>query len=878
VAFLARAVLPGRTLAAAALLSLAFALLLLRGPLAEHPAPVPAVRPSGAVQPGLWRLPPAARGPVSAALGADSPAYRITMGGEDLQANNPAQHLGATFAAGGLALRSGSVRAALRLAAVGYGAVLAPIAPVAPTARGNRVRYTRGGVSEWYTNGPLGIEQGFTVSRRPAGDRAQPLTLSLAVTGSKGVWSKAGGEAVTFGAGASSLRYSQLSAVDARGRALSAHLKLERGHLLVRVDTHGARFPVRIDPLIQQGGKFTGNDVAAPSQLGTSVALSADGSTVLVGGSEDASLVGAAWVFTRTGSTWTQQGKKLTGGGESGEGQFGFSVALSGDGNTALIGGYTDNANNGAAWVFTRSGTSWTQQGAKLTGGTEESVGGRLGHGVGLSADGNTALVGAYFDEGQHGAAFVFVRAAGSWAQQGKKLTGAGEVGTAQFGFSAALSADGNTALLGGPDDEGGKASMVGAAWVFTRSASTWTPGAKLVGADEEGPGEFGSAVALGGGGNRALVGAPANSGGGAAFAFDRAGSTWTQAGAKLMPSDGSAEALFGGGVALSADGATALIGGPADQGAKTPEGAAWEFARSGAGWSQQGAKLKGAGQVGEGEFGIGVALSADGDTAVVGAPLDDVDVGSAFGFINPPPSVTTGAASAVGFTSATLNGLVAAGASNTAYFEYGGTTAYGSATIAASLGASTVSRTLATGLSGLPLGTTIHYRLVAENSAGRSLGADQSFTTGFPIGKQPPPLPLVIEGVSQSHSTWRVGHHAARLARRHRPPIGTTFSVRLNEAASLSLTFTQRVAGRRVGRRCVAPRARNRHRHACKRTLTRGALTLTAHAGLNRVLFQGVLAHGHTLAPGTYTVLIGARNATGLRAATRSLSFRVVS
>jgi hypothetical protein len=472
------------------------------------------------------------------------------------------------------------------------------------------------------------------------------------------------------------------------------------------------------------------------------------------------------------------------------------------------------------------------------------------------------------------------VRAAGSWAQQGKKLTGAGEVGAAQFGFSAALSADGNTALIGGPDDEGGTASMVGAAWVFTRSASTWTPqGAKLVGSGEEGPGEFGSAVALGGGGNRALVGAPANSGGGAAFAFDRGGSTWTQAGVKLTPSDGSTEALFGGGVALSADGAIALIGGPTDKGAKTPEGAAWEFARSGAGWSQQGAKLKGAGQVGEGEFGLGVALAADGDTAVVGAPLDGVDVGSAFAFINPPPSVTTSAATAVGFTSATLNGLLGAGASNTAHFEYGGTTAYGSSTIASSLGAATVSRTLATGLSGLPLGTTIHFRLVAENSAGRSLGADQSFTTGFPIGKQPAPLPRapVIEGVSQSHSTWRVGHHAARLARRHRPPLGTTFSVRLNETASLSLTFTQRVAGRRVGRRCVAPGTRNRHHHACKRTVTRGTLTLAAHAGLNRVLFQGVLAHGRTLSPGTYTVLIGARNTTGLRAATRSLSFRIV-
>jgi FG-GAP repeat len=887
VAFLARAVLPGRALAAAALLSLALALLLSRGPLAEHPAPVPAVRPSGAVRTGLSRLPPAARGPVSAAMGADSPAYRIATGGEGLQANNPAQHIGATFTAGGLVLRSDSVWTGLRLAAVGYGAALAPIAPVAPSARGNRVRYTRAGVSEWYANGPLGIEQGFTVARRPAGDRAQPLTLSLSLsTAGARASLTAGGRAVVFGSGASSLRYSQLSAIDARGHALGTHLALDGDHLLLRIDTRGARFPVRIDPLIQQGGKLTASDATGASLLGSSVALSADGNTALIGGPEDeagGTMAGAAWVFTRTGSTWTQQGPKLTGSDEQGPGQFGISVALSADGNTALIGGIEDQtkgATVGAAWAFVRAGSTWTQQGPKLTGGIEENVGGRFGRSVALSATGNTALIGAYFDDSTKGSAFVFTRSGTTWAQQGKRLLASDESGEGQFGVSAALSSDGNTALIGGPHDEGGKAVMVGAAWVFVRSGSTWSQqGGKLAGAGEEGPGELGSSAALSAGGDIALLGGPGDGTVGAAWAFARSGSTWNALGAKLVPSDATGASGFGGGVALSADGAGALIGGPVDAGAKVPEGAAWEFLRTGTGWTQQGAKFRGAGQVGEGEFGLGVAMSADGDTAMIGAPLDATDHGSAFAFINPPPSVTTSAATAVGFTSATLNGLLGAGASNTAHFEYGGTTAYGSSTIASSLGASTVSRTLATGLSGLPLGTTIHFRLVAENSAGRSLGADQSFTTGFPIGKQPAPLPRapVIEGVSQSHSTWRVGHHAARLARRHRPPLGTTFSVRLNETASLSLTFTQRVAGRRVGRRCVAPGTRNRHHHACKRTVTRGTLTLAAHAGLNRVLFQGVLAHGRTLSPGTYTVLIGARNTTGLRAATRSLSFRIV-
>src|SRR5207244_2614622 len=109
--------------------------------------------------------------------------------------------------------------------------------------------------------------------------------------------------------------------------------------------------------------------------------------------------VGAAWVFTRKGSTWTQQGEKLTGSGEVDRGEFGTSVALSAEGNTALIGGRCDGYGApkyecvGAAWVFTRSGSTWAQQGPKLTGGGEIG-GGEFGTSVALSADGNIALIG----------------------------------------------------------------------------------------------------------------------------------------------------------------------------------------------------------------------------------------------------------------------------------------------------------------------------------------------------------------------------------------------------------------------------------------------------------------------------------------------------
>ncbi len=173
-----------------------------------------------------------------------------------------------------------------------------------------------------------------------------------------------------------------------------------------------------IDSLIQQGDKLTGGGEAGAGNFGFSVALSADGSTALVGGPRDNGDVGAVWVFTRTGSTWAQQGDKLTGGGAAGRGWFGVSVALSSDGNTALVGGYNDNGEVGAAWVFTRSGSTWAQQGDKLTGGGEVGAG-SFGSSVALAGDGGTALVGGPRDNNGVGAAWVFTRSGSTWAQQG---------------------------------------------------------------------------------------------------------------------------------------------------------------------------------------------------------------------------------------------------------------------------------------------------------------------------------------------------------------------------------------------------------------------------------------------------------------------------
>src|SRR5207248_1276588 len=157
-----------------------------------------------------------------------------------------------------------------------------------------------------------------------------------------------------------------------------------------------------------------GTGLVGNANQGDSVAISSDGSTAILGAPYDSSNAGAVWVFTRSAGLWTQQGAKLVFAGATANAYEGISVALSSDGNTLLAAGPADHTTAGAAWVFTRSGGVWTQQGAKLvaTGATGNAG---LGFSVTLSGDGNTALVGGPIDNSFAGAAWVFTRSAGVW-------------------------------------------------------------------------------------------------------------------------------------------------------------------------------------------------------------------------------------------------------------------------------------------------------------------------------------------------------------------------------------------------------------------------------------------------------------------------------
>ena len=383
--------------------------------------------------------------------------------------------------------------------------------------------------------------------------------------------------------------------------------------------------------------KLVGTGAIGPANQGTSVAVSADGKTAIVGGpgpnnadrdrSPLVGHVGAAWVFTRSGTIWTQQGNKLIGTmSEYGGGLWsqGTSVALSADGDTRTT---------GAAWVFSRKDGVWAQQGNKLVGTGASGAGdpsSSLGQGmsVALSADGDTAIVGAWRAE----AAWVFTRSSAVWKQQGNKLVGSGAIGHASQGISVALSADGNTALVGGWSDN----NKTGAAWVFIRKGSVWTQqGKKLVGSGAVGNARQGSSVALSADGNTAIVGGPGDNSSdrsapfgagafGAAWVFTRSDGVWTQQGNKLV-SNGGVWTQQGTSVALSADGNTALVAGFAQNRSVS---AASVFTRSDGQW-MQGKTLAGKSTLGKSAPSI--ALSADGGIVLLGDPSENGGMGAAW-------------------------------------------------------------------------------------------------------------------------------------------------------------------------------------------------------------------------------------------------------
>jgi len=391
--------------------------------------------------------------------------------------------------------------------------------------------------------------------------------------------------------------------------------------------------------LAVQQAQLTAGDGAANDWFGCSVAISGD--TAVVGAPDDHiganTDQGSAYVFVRSGTTWSQQAK-LTAADGAGWDEFGGSVAIWGD--TAVVGAAWDdvgaNVDQGSAYVFARSGTTWSQQ-TQLT-----ATGGAASDYFGWSVaiDGETAVAGAYYDNvgggASQGSAYVFVRSGTTWNQQAQLIAADGGVNDF-FGYSVALSGD--TAVVGAYIDSVGANPDQGSAYVFARSGTTWSQQAKLTAADGAANDTFGWSVAISG--DTAVVGAyhddvGANADQGSAYVFVRSGTNWSQQ-QKLTAADGVAKDNFGYSVALSGD--TAVVGAPYDvDGTNADASSAYVFARSGTTWSRRAQLTAADGAAGD-WFGCSVAIS--GDTTVVGAYWDTVGAtanqGSAYVFMVKP-------------------------------------------------------------------------------------------------------------------------------------------------------------------------------------------------------------------------------------------------
>jgi hypothetical protein len=529
------------------------------------PAPRPVNRP----------VPAAAAASISAVLGAQEPAYRVVSSSGELAARSGA--LTERFGQAGVMLRFGPDWLGLGL--VGWGRADRVQRPgvASPNVVRNRVTYRYPGGEQWFANGPLGLEQGFTITRAPVGQG--PLRLALGVTGNVSVSGHgAAGLTLSDSAGAR-LTYSGLTAFDAAGRRLRATLAASGQRITISVADRGARYPIVVDPFIQLA-KLVDPGGVADGRLGDSVAMA--GNTIVAAEAKD--------------------GQSDT-----------YPTEID---------------------VFVEPSSGWGASGAlvaTLTAGTPaDDLGGRPGS-LSISSDGSVVVVGAPDTQvganAEQGVAYVFQRPPGGWSGAlGPTATLKNSNGSSgdQFGSSVAISPDGTTAVIGLPQEGSGGNGQVdvyerGSSW-----ASSSTPSAVLSDSSLSGA-ELGSAVGIGG--TTIAATAPnANGTTGQTDVFVRPGSSWQSAStpaAALEPDGSTSDDDFGHDLAISNSGSLIAVGAP-DR--SQSQGAVYVYQLSAPAWQghvSQSATLLGPTATASG---AGGALAISGTTVLAGAASATID------------------------------------------------------------------------------------------------------------------------------------------------------------------------------------------------------------------------------------------------------------
>ncbi|NNE68049.1 MAG: hypothetical protein HKN33_15915 [Pyrinomonadaceae bacterium] len=359
--------------------------------------------------------------------------------------------------------------------------------------------------------------------------------------------------------------------------------------------------------------RLVANDATVSDRFGFAVSI--DGDVAAIGAIGDAGFTGSVYIFRRSGSNWAEE-DKLTASDAASSSRFGETVAI--DNGYVVVGASrASNANGseaGAAYVFSDDGTGWAEDQILLAsdGGEDDNFGGSV------AVHSDTIVIGATdVDDtaNNEGAAYVFTLSRGTWRQQDILRS---TTPNANDRFGSAVAVDGNRAVVGSrSDDDLGNFS--GSVYEFTRTGSTWTQQDKFHAVDTGSGDGFGSAVALFG--DTIAASSPSNDLrgplSGSAYVFEARFPGWSQVG-RFLPYDGQEDDLLGR--AMDIDGDTLLIS-AVDDDLGTDSGSIYEFTRTSNGWYPR-EKIYLFGSTGGEQFGS--ALDLEGDTLVVGAPSND--------------------------------------------------------------------------------------------------------------------------------------------------------------------------------------------------------------------------------------------------------------
>lgn len=511
-------------------------------------------------------------------------------------ASNPGQRWTTRFDGRGFLVEPAgeSWRWGLELRSYGVGEdriALAERAPVSVSEE--KLRYAwDGNLEEWFRNDIRGIEQGWTISERPAGSQTEPLCLDLAVLGGLKPQVSDSGLGVSFSdASGIALTYGGLKAWDATGRDLAVRFEAAKaGRIAITVDEREAVYPITIDPIAQQT-RLKADNAGDSDAFGWAVAISGNTAAVTApfeaGPGNTLANSGAVYVFVRNAGTWTQQAY-LRAPNADAQDQFGTSVALSG--NVLAVGARgedgspnskdplnNDVLSSGAVYTYTRTGTTWTHQmRIKAPNGGAFDL---FGNSVALSND------------------FLFIGAPG------------------EANSTSSLSTDNDNAM------------SAGAVYVYSPDSLGWNLHSYLKGSTTDTADIFGDTLAVSG--DTLVVGATNDGNSGRCIVFTYDGTSWSEqavlVGSNTLPND-----LFGTGLAISGD--TIVVGAPSEDtglngmiaSANEEVGAAYVFVRNAGVWTEQ-AILKASNAGAGDEFGYSVTIS--GDLLAIGAPREDSDL-----------------------------------------------------------------------------------------------------------------------------------------------------------------------------------------------------------------------------------------------------------